>query len=147
MTNQQLWYRISGPDPNLRVGDADRDQVAERLRTSHAEGRLDLSEFQERLGHCYAAKTLGELRELVRDLPRLGEQDARRSFGGLRPLRWVQSPLVLLLIALLVASAATGHQDHDFWLWIPIAFLCWRSFRWRRRRLSSGGRHRTGDWI
>jgi hypothetical protein len=59
MTNQELWYRISGPDPNLRVGDADREQVAERLRKSHAEGRLDLSEFQQRLEHCYAARTLG----------------------------------------------------------------------------------------
>jgi Domain of unknown function (DUF1707) len=145
MTNQQLWYRISGPDPNLRVGDADREQVAGRLRKSHAEGRLDLSEFQQRLEQCYAAKTLGELRELVRDLPRSDEPEARRPVRWLVPVRWGLSPLAWILIVLLVASAASGHGV--FWLWIPIAFLCWRSFWWRRWRSVSGARHRTGDWI
>jgi hypothetical protein len=145
MTNQQLWYRISGPDPTLRVGDADREQVAGRLRKGHAEGRLDLSEFQHRLEHCYAAKTLGELRALVKDLPTPDERDAPRAFGWLRPVRWGLSPLALVLIVLLVASAATGH--HVFWLWLPIAFLFWRSFWWRRARSLSGARHRTGDWL
>lgn len=147
MTNQQLWYRISGPDPSLRVSDADREQVAGRLRKSHAEGRLDLSEFQQRLEQCYASKTLGELRALVKDLPRAEESDGRRSVGWLRAARWGGFPLVPILIVLIVASAASGHGHHLFWLWIPIAFLFWRSFWWRRGRLLSGGRHRRGDWI
>lgn len=145
MTNQQLWYRISGPDPNLRVGDADREQVAGRLRKSHAEGRLDLCEFQERLEHCYAAKTLGQLRELVKDLPRAEELEGRRTFDRLRPTGWRLVPVIPILLVLLVASAASGHEHHLFWLWIPIAFLFWRSFWWRRGR--PGPRHRPGDWI
>jgi hypothetical protein len=145
MTNQQLWYRISGPDPTLRVGDADREQVAGRLRRSHAEGRLDLSEFQHRLEHCYAAKTLGQLRELVKDLPRPEDQERRGSFGWLRPAGWGLSPLALVLIVLLVASAASGH--HVVWLWLPIAFLYWRGLWSRRARSFSGARHRPGDWL
>ena len=147
MTNQQLWYRISGPDPNLRVGDADREQVAARLRKGHAEGRLDLSEFQQRLEHCYAAKTLGQLRGLVDDLPRPDESDARRSVGWLRLPRRGLTPLLPILLVLLLASAASGHGHHFFWLWIPIAFLVWRAFWWRRPRSFPGPRHRTRDWL
>jgi hypothetical protein len=146
MTNQLFWYRVTGRDLGLRAADADREQVAERLRKSHAEGRLDLSEFQQRLEHCYAARTLGQLRELVRDLPRADSLEGRSS-GWLRAPRRALSPLVAILIVLLLASAASGHGHHFFWLWIPIAFLFWRSVRWRHRRPLSGGSPRIGDWI
>ena len=57
------------PDPRIRASDADRDRAAEALREHHATGRLSMEEFQERLDHVYAAKTLGELDELMSDLP------------------------------------------------------------------------------
>ncbi len=57
------------PDPRIRASDADRDRVAEALREHHATGRLTLEEFQDRLDRAYAAKTLGDLDELVSDLP------------------------------------------------------------------------------
>ena len=57
------------PDPNQRAADADREKTSERLRRHHAEGRLDAEEFQERVDRCYQAKTLGELDQLVTDLP------------------------------------------------------------------------------
>ena len=56
-------------DPNLRASDADREATADRLRQHHTDGRLDQDEFQERLDRCFAAKTVGELAELTRDLP------------------------------------------------------------------------------
>ena len=138
MSTPYLWNRIAGPDPDIRAADADRERVAERLRTSHAEGRLDMTEFQERLERCYEAKTLGELSQLVRDLPRHDEPDEQRSLASLRPWRWGMLPLGPILIALIVVLAATGH--HVFWLWIPVAFLVWRMSWWRRRRLLSGAR-------
>jgi Domain of unknown function (DUF1707) len=52
-----------------RAGDADRDAVAEMLRIAAGEGRIDLSELEERLGLVNAAKTYGELDLLVADLP------------------------------------------------------------------------------
>lgn len=56
-------------DPRIRASDADRDRAAEALREHHATGRLTMEEFTDRLDRVYAAKTLGELDELMRDLP------------------------------------------------------------------------------
>ena len=56
-------------DPRIRASDADRDRTAALLREHHAAGRLTADEFQERLDKAYAAKTLGELDELLVDLP------------------------------------------------------------------------------
>ena len=55
--------------PALRASDADRERIAEILRTAATEGRLDLNELDERLAGVYAAKTYSELEPLVRDLP------------------------------------------------------------------------------
>ncbi|WP_030908452.1 DUF1707 SHOCT-like domain-containing protein [Streptomyces sp. NRRL F-5126] len=55
--------------PDTRASDAEREQVAERLREAMAEGRLDMEEFDERLGLAYRARTQGDLVPLVRDLP------------------------------------------------------------------------------
>ncbi|MGV9853355.1 DUF1707 domain-containing protein [Streptomyces sp. NPDC003442] len=58
------------PDPaGMRASDAERERIAEVLREAVAEGRLDMEEFDERLGAAYAARTHGELEPLVRDLP------------------------------------------------------------------------------
>lgn len=59
---------VDGRD-QMRAGDGDREAVAERLRGALNEGRLDLHEYDERLQRAYAAKTYGELDELLADLP------------------------------------------------------------------------------
>jgi len=56
-------------DPRIRASDDDRDRTATLLREHHAAGRLDPEEFNERLDKVYQAKTLGELDELMSDLP------------------------------------------------------------------------------
>ena len=53
----------------MRAADADRHQVADRLRAALEEGRLDLTEYDERLQGAYAAKTYGDLDRLLTDLP------------------------------------------------------------------------------
>ncbi|MDG4763685.1 DUF1707 domain-containing protein [Solwaraspora sp. WMMD406] len=53
----------------MRAGDSDREAVADRLRTALSEGRLDITEFDERLQRAYAAKTYGDLNGLLDDLP------------------------------------------------------------------------------
>ena len=55
--------------PELRASDADREHAVERLRRHHADGRLDLDEFEQRMGQAYSAKTVAELDLLMRDLP------------------------------------------------------------------------------
>lgn len=57
------------PQGEWRAADTDREAAAERLRRAVNEGRLDLGEYDERLGHVYAAKTYGELDRVLADLP------------------------------------------------------------------------------
>lgn len=56
-------------DPRIRASDEDRDRAASLLREHHAAGRLDADEFNERLDQAYRAKTLGDLDEIMSDLP------------------------------------------------------------------------------
>src|SRR5947209_17897843 len=63
---------MRGPEDRnlgLRASDADREHVAELLGQAFAEGRLSSEEHSERLEAAYAAKTMGELRPLLADLP------------------------------------------------------------------------------
>jgi hypothetical protein len=59
----------SQPPPVRRVADADREAVARLLRDAATEGRLDLTELEERLGAVYSAKTQSDLDALTVDLP------------------------------------------------------------------------------
>lgn len=53
----------------LRISDDDRHSVAEMLRQAAGEGRLDITELQERLEATYQAKTYGDLVPITADLP------------------------------------------------------------------------------
>jgi hypothetical protein len=143
MASHYHWSQIFGRDPSLRAADADREATAERLRQSHAEGRLDTDELQQRLEHCYEAKTLGELGQLVTDLPR--ETAGSERPRGLRPWRWRLAPFAPLLVALLVVSAVTGH--HLLWVFIPLAFFFWRMCSWRWRPWRTAGRAGPDEWV
>lgn len=54
---------------HLRISDADRHRVAEVLREAAGEGRLDLTELDERLEAAYTAKVYADLVPLLADLP------------------------------------------------------------------------------
>ncbi|MBC3842694.1 DUF1707 domain-containing protein [Streptacidiphilus sp. 4-A2] len=64
-------YADPATDPalQLRASDADRERVAEVLREAYAEGRLTAEEHSERVDAVYAAKTMGDLVPLTKDLP------------------------------------------------------------------------------
>jgi hypothetical protein len=124
---------IFARDANLRAGDADREAIAERLRKSHAEGRLDVQEFQERLDRCFQAKTVGELEPLVNDLPR--ERPRERSFHFQR-LRMI--PLLAVVFGTIVIAGAVWHHGAPgLWALVPFLFLVrfvlWPYRPWHRR--------------
>lgn len=52
-----------------RIGDRERDAAVERLREHHAAGRLDLSEFTDRMTRALEARTESDLAPLFIDLP------------------------------------------------------------------------------
>lgn len=52
-----------------RIGDAERDRAIEWLREHRVQGRLDETEFDERLTAAMSAKTSSDLDPLFSDLP------------------------------------------------------------------------------
>ncbi|HSZ12767.1 MAG TPA: DUF1707 domain-containing protein [Solirubrobacteraceae bacterium] len=57
-------------DPSqLRVADADREQLVEELREHALAGRLSSEEMEERIGSAYRATTRADLDALRADLP------------------------------------------------------------------------------
>ena len=54
----------------LRASNAEREAAVERLHQAVGEGRITLTEFEERAQAAYEAKTLAELDVLTADLPR-----------------------------------------------------------------------------
>jgi len=54
---------------DLRVGDADRQRVVADLQRHYVEGRLTSEELSERVDRALAARTEGDLAELLVDLP------------------------------------------------------------------------------
>jgi hypothetical protein len=127
-------------NPNLRASDADREAIADRLRTHHTDGRLDQDEFQERLDKCFSAKTVGELADLTRDLP--DDSVRGRAAGGtgvglIRCLRMI--PLVPIIVAIVAIHVVLGVAG-GLWILIPLFFIARFMFfrrgfgRWSGRR-------------
>ena len=132
----------------LRASDADREQVAERLRHATAEGRLLAEELEQRLEAALSSRTYGELDTLVADLPGAGVD--RRGRSALRP--WMAPALglaiaimvfaVVLLVALFVITGV-------FAAWMLWALLGWWYFGHKRRYYGARERrslHACGRW-
>jgi hypothetical protein len=88
-------------EAQMRAADADRDRVAERLRTAAAEGRLTPDELDGRLETALRAPTLGELDAVVADLPPSLPAPATRRRPDL-------TPFVITSVLLLAIWALTG---------------------------------------
>jgi hypothetical protein len=101
--------------------------MSEVLRTHHLEGRLDTSEFQERLERCLQAKTLGQLNALSVDLP--GDPERTWRIRGIhRTPAWRLTLAAIVVTALIVASALT--ERPLFFPAVPLLFFWFRASRW-----------------
>ncbi|OLT24977.1 hypothetical protein BJF83_05705 [Nocardiopsis sp. CNR-923] len=61
------------PLHRMRVSDAERDRTVDHLAVAFVEGRLDLDEYDRRVGLALSSVLLGELWSLTADLPRIGD--------------------------------------------------------------------------
>ncbi len=73
------------PRRRLRASDADRDRTAALLSEHHAAGRITAEEFDERVNKVFPAKTLGELEDLLADLPAIDLYQLPAA--GIRPVK------------------------------------------------------------
>jgi Domain of unknown function (DUF1707) len=155
--------RVSGPGADMRVGDAERAEIADRLARHFGDGRLDEAEFSERLDRAMRAKTMADLSGLLSDLP--GEEAPPPQQGGSRhqrkmrkvqlererlalkheqrahrrasrAVRWRTLRWIPLLIAVLVGAVIVAHTlTHSIAAWIVIGVI---AFLWMRRNATGG---------
>ena len=78
-----------------RAADTDRIQVAQLLTDAAAQGRLGMSEYEDRLAKVYAAQTYDELDRLSSDLP--GASTRPRTSGG--PCRPAPATVLLAIMS------------------------------------------------
>ncbi|MGN6377475.1 MAG: DUF1707 domain-containing protein [Gaiellales bacterium] len=122
-------------DRTLRVGDEERDAVAELLREHHVAGRLQGEEFQDRLDRCISARTHADLDDLMADLPGAAGPARRER----RP--WTPWPLALVPLAVIAAIVLSGGRAA--WLAVPLVlFFVVRPLVWR----GVTGRRGFGGW-
>lgn len=123
----------------MRAADADRQKVADQLKTALDEGRLTLHEYDERVALAYSSKTYQELLMLLTDLPRpglsAGEVRARHEAEQRRAARrlptamlvlwtiWASLTVVNLVVYALVAVGADNVYPWPVWMLVPGAAL------------------------
>jgi hypothetical protein len=107
----------------LRTSDADRNAVADRLHQAAVEGRLEPDELEERLHRALRARTYGELRRLVADLP---GRPARSPNLGLTAFK-----LALRVVVALVALTAVIAVAVLLTAWWIVWALLWMTMRGR----------------
>jgi hypothetical protein len=128
----------------MRASDSDRDAVVSDLSEHLQAGRLTTGEFDERMGRALAARTWGELRDLLADLPatRLAPRaPAARSFSAQpRPLSGRSAPpLIAVLAGIGITAAVLVNVSNGRWgfIWLLLpALLIARRFScypWRGR--------------
>ena len=113
--------RWGGPDPNMRVSDAERTEMADVLSKHYAEGRLDESEFRVRLDKAISAKTRGDLSGLLSDLPPLHPEVQRPKHILVRKIWWVMCAVTILALALAFFSFLT--PPHFPWTLVVIVLV------------------------
>ena len=149
MTATSSWPRATlrrpgYPNPGIRVSDAERADIADRLARHYGEGRLDMTEFDERVTRAMAAKTYGDFQGLFSDLPDLpgeipsdtaGDHPAGDPLGatsapGMPPLaacngrlRHRRGPVrTAVAVALFIVAANIAWHAVTGWIW-PVMWL------------------------
>ena len=131
------WMRRGGyAHRDLRVSDAERAEVADRLSKHYSDGRLDQAEFDERVDQAMRAKTQSDLIGLFDDLPGPDEPEpsgpqraarvARRRDERPRHHHHVLLFVVMIVAAFILARALV--QIYIPWLLIGLIAALWLVF-------------------
>ena len=131
----------------MRISDAERAEIADRLSRHYGEGRLDEEEFSNRLDQAMNATTQSDLDGLFADLPDNEPRPVQDSAGRSRRARAEpsgpaarrhggRSHRLLTIVLVIVVAIAVGHAlSHWFipWLLIGAIVVAWLWFGQHRR--------------
>jgi Domain of unknown function (DUF1707) len=113
----------------VRVSDAERAEVADRLSWHYCEGRLDEGEFSQRLDQVMGATTYQDLRGVLQDLPlpvavlRPDRQVSPAGRAGRAGRSGLAAGLKLAFLAFLVLLVV-GITHIVNWALAPVLWLC-----------------------
>jgi hypothetical protein len=111
-------------DPDLRVSQAERDEVVAVLAGHFADGRLTVEEYEERVEAALGARTGRDLEPLLADLPdadRRASSPRPREPASRRAPRLFPGPRLLAVAAVVALAFATG--PWALWLLWPALVL------------------------
>jgi Domain of unknown function (DUF1707) len=118
------------PDDNLRVSDADRDQVLSELSEHFQAGRLTAEEFDERSGRALRARTRKDLADLFADLPpsKVAVPETAVTPADAGPRQPARLPARLLpvrvgILAVAIAWLLGGRFEPRFWILIAVVLV------------------------
>jgi hypothetical protein len=134
-------------NPNMRISDAERQAVADRLAVHYGDGRLDQDEFNRRLDQTMSATTQADLDGLFADLPDLQPGGGQAGPPPEPPMPPPPPPVVdrpprrlpskaLAVLLVVVVAIAVGHALTHLVPWVALAVIAiaWLWYRPHRRR-------------
>lgn len=107
----------------VRVGDRDRSVTARRLGQALAQGYLDMTEYERRVGSAFAAQSRADLDALLADLPvhRMRLDDpARRAARHAAARLWLRLHLAayaLMVVVVLTVWLAVALSGGTWYFW------------------------------
>lgn len=101
--SREITRREPASRTDVRVSDAERDEVVEQLSRHTGEGRLTLEEFEQRVEEAFNSKTRGDLDATLRGLPRVPQRASRRR-SDLRVAYRAVMAVALVAIAVVAAG-------------------------------------------
>lgn len=116
---------------DFRASDEQRDRAAQDIREHFAAGRLTDEELSDRVQAAYAARTEGELRTLLSDLPKLPASPAQQKAELVQRRRELQRRLLQqtggglgLFVICTAIWLTSGQHRGQFWpMWVLLVVL------------------------
>jgi hypothetical protein len=109
----------------MRISDADRAATAEHLRIALDEGRLDITEYDERVRGANAATTYGDLEPITADLPPVPVPAVAQPAAAVERRKWMNEWRewlggAIIMIAIWGGTSLMSGSLHSFWPAIPL---------------------------
>jgi Domain of unknown function (DUF1707) len=129
--------RANYANPGMRISDAERAEVADRLSQHYGDGRLDEEEFSKRMDQAMNAKTQADLHGLFADLP--GDDGpavtGQPAAGGARPLTRGQrrTGRYNRIVAIALVAVVAAFAVHALGWLVPWVLVAAVVFFWLRR--------------